>query len=267
MNEDTCPDSRDLIRRIALKKNCSKLEAIESDQRSRKSSVRELHSTVINNGFPYSNPTAQEHRNRRAIHRRGREIREAPPNTGGQAGQGAVARQRSARVVLDELVEGLGLRVRVLEHPEEVLEEDDLAADDGAAGLGGAAGAVDEGLEQRVGHELLGDEVPAARPADVDRVQALGHLVRGAVERRAPGVAAAATVVAVLAGRRRAGDAAGRVPPPDHAPELPQPALRHCPPSRSSSLDDGAGRGGGQRTPGAAASRDGDGGVGGGTGR
>ena len=129
--------------------------------------------------------------------------------------------QRSARVVLDELVEGLGLRVRVLEHPEEVLEEDDLAADDGAAGLGGAAGAVDEGLEQRVGHELLGDEVPAARPADVDRVQALGHLVRGAVERRAPGAG-------VLAGRRRAGDAAGRVPPPDHAPELPQPALRHC---------------------------------------
>ena len=60
MNEDTCPDSRDLIRRIALKKFCSKLEAIESNQRSRKSSVRELHSTVINNGFPYSNPTAQD---------------------------------------------------------------------------------------------------------------------------------------------------------------------------------------------------------------
>ena len=35
-------------------------EAIESNQRSRKSSVRELHSTVITNGFPYSNPTAQD---------------------------------------------------------------------------------------------------------------------------------------------------------------------------------------------------------------
>ena len=171
---------------------------------------------MINNGFPYSNPTAQDTGNRRAIRRRGWEIREAS-DSGGRAG----GWRRSARVVLDELVEGLGLRVRVLEHPEEVLEEDDLAADDGAAGLGGAAGAVDEGLEQRVGHELLGDEVPAARPADVDRVQALGHLVRGAVERRAPGVAAG------LAGRRRAGDAAGRVPPPDHAPQLAQPALRH----------------------------------------
>jgi hypothetical protein len=150
------------------------------------------------------------------------EIREAP-DSGCWAGRGGS--RRSARVVLDELVEGLRLRVRVLQHPEEVLEEDDLAADHGAAGLGGAAGAVDEGLEQRVAHELLGDEVPAARLADVDRVQALGHLVRGAVERRAPGVAA---VVAVLAGRRRPGDAAGRVPPPDHAPQLPQPALRHC---------------------------------------
>jgi hypothetical protein len=120
----------------------------------------------------------------------------------GTARGGLAARsRRSARVVLDELVEGFRLRVRVLQHPEEVLEEDHLAADDGAAGLSGAAGAVDEALEQRVAYELLGDEVPAARLADVDRVQALGHLV-GAVERRAR------PALAGVGGRRRAGDAA-----------------------------------------------------------
>jgi hypothetical protein len=136
--------------------------------------------------------------------------------TVGRAGDSA-----SAGVVLDELVEGLRLRVGVLQHPQQVLEQDHLAADHGAAGLSAAAGAVDEGLEQRVAHEVLGDEVPAARPADVDRVQALGHLVC-AVERRAAHVAAGA-----VGGRRGAGDVAGRVPPPHHAPELPQPALRH----------------------------------------
>jgi hypothetical protein len=139
----------------------------------------------------------------------------------------------SAGVVLDELVEGLRLRVGVLQHPQQVLEKDHLAADHGAAGLSAAAGAVDEGLEQRVAHEVLVDEVPAPRLADVHRVHALGHLVR-AVERRTARVAGA-----VLGGRRRAGDAAGRVPPPDHAPQLPRSALRHpllsC---RSSSSDE-----------------------------
>jgi len=143
--------------------------------------------------------------------------------------------QQSARVVVDELVEGLRLRVGVLQHPQEVLEQHDLAADDDGAWSCRSAGAVDEGLEQRVAHEVLGDEVPAARLADVDRVQALGHLVR-AVERRALRVAGddvAAAVVAVVVvsrwRRRRAGDdAARRVPPLDHAPELAQPALRHC---------------------------------------
>jgi hypothetical protein len=118
----------------------------------------------------------------------------------------------------------------VLQHPEEVLEEDDLAADDdGTRGTPGAAGAVDEGLEQRVAHELLRDEVPAARPADVHRVQALGRLVR-AVERRAARVAGGGgDGVGVSRWRRGAGDdAARRVPPPlDHAPEFAQPALSH----------------------------------------
>jgi|UniRef100_A0A804LVX9 hypothetical protein len=140
----------------------------------------------------------------------------------------------SARVVLDELVEGLRRRVRVLQHPQQVLEQHDLAADDGTRRRcpgAAAADAVEEGLEQRVAHQLLGDEVPAARLADVHRVQALGHLVR-AVERRA---ARGAAVVLTGAGRRRrAGDAAGRVPPLDHAPKLGQPALRHCLASRSS---------------------------------
>ena len=136
---------------------------------------------------------------------------------------------RSARVVVDELVERLRLRVRVLHEPQ-VLEQHDLAADDGARR---SAGAVDEGLEQRVAHQLLGDEVPAARPADVHRVQALGHLVR-AVERRTPrarfaGDGAVVVVAVVSRWRRGAGDdAALRVPPLDHAPELAQPALRHC---------------------------------------
>ena len=102
--------------------------------------------------------------------------------------------RRSARVVLDELVERLRLRVGVLEHPEEVLEQHDLAADDGpacSADAGGAAGAVDEVLEQGVADEVRGDEVAAARLADVHRVEARGHAV-GAVERRRPRASAAA---------------------------------------------------------------------------
>ena len=75
------------------------------------------------------------------------------------------------------------------------------------------------GLEQQVAHELLGDEVTVARLADVHRVQALGHLVR-AVERRRAAAAGDDGGAVVDDGRWRAGDAAGRVPPPDHAPQL-----------------------------------------------
>jgi hypothetical protein len=94
--------------------------------------------------------------------------------------------RRSARVILDELGKRLRLRVGVLEHPEEVLEQHDLAADDGPAGAyAGAARAVDEVLEQGVADEVRGDEVAAARLADVDRVEARGQAV-GAVERCRP---------------------------------------------------------------------------------
>ena len=44
---------------------------------------------------------------------------------------------RSARVVVDELVERLRLRVRVLHQPQ-VLEQHDFAADDGARRSAGA---------------------------------------------------------------------------------------------------------------------------------
>jgi hypothetical protein len=137
----------------------------------------------------------------------------------------------AARVVVDELVEGLRLRVRVLQHPQQVLEQHDLAADHHGARRRSPAAAVHEGPEQRVAHELLGDQVPAPRLAHVHRVQALGHLVR-AVERRRPAAAGdgddgAVVVVAVAGRRRRARDAARRVPPPYHAPQLAQPALRH----------------------------------------
>ncbi|CAD6270396.1 unnamed protein product [Miscanthus lutarioriparius] len=99
---------------------------------------------------------------------------------------------RSARVVVDELVERLRLRVRVLHKPQ-VLEQHDLAADDGARR---SAGAVDEGLEQQVAHELLGDEVTVARLADVHRVQALGHLVRAVERRRAAALVAGSETMA-----------------------------------------------------------------------
>jgi len=138
---------------------------------------------------------------------------------------------RSARVVVDELVERLRLRARVLQHPQQVLEQHDLADDDGArhspGGAGAAAGAVDEGLEQQVAHELLGDEVTVVRLADLHRVQALGHI--HAVERRRAAVLVAGDdgpIVAVVAGRWRAGDAAGRVPPPEHRGVARAPGLR-----------------------------------------
>jgi hypothetical protein len=155
-------------------------------------------------------------------------------------------RGRSARVVLDELIERLRLGVGVLEHPEEVLEQHDLAADDGTAHAA-ASGAVDEVLEQRVADEFGGDEVAAARFTDVHRVEARRHAV-GAVERHGASAAISAScddgrrwdddaspprVLAVVAGARRepprrARDPARRVPPLDHALELAHSALRHC---------------------------------------
>jgi hypothetical protein len=98
-----------------------------------------------------------------------------------------------------------------------------------------------------VANDVRGDEVAAARLADVHRVEARRHAV-GAVERHGPSAAVSAScddgrggdddaspprVLGVVARarrapRRRTRDPAGRVPPLDHALELAQPALRHC---------------------------------------
>ena len=93
---------------------------------------------------------------------------------------------RSTRVVLDELVQRLGRWGRGLQQPHEVVAQHHHPADFGDAGAvaaHAAARAVHEVLEQRVADEVGGDEVAAARLADVHRVEARGHAV-GAVERR-----------------------------------------------------------------------------------
>jgi hypothetical protein len=118
--------------------------SMEPNQRSRKSSVV-VHE--LQHRFLYS-PLLKTSELKYAcmIYPRARDARGLEDSGGIQVG--AVSTD-SASVVVDQLVEGLRLRVGVLQHPEEVLEEDDLAADDGACcrSPGGAAGAVDEGLE------------------------------------------------------------------------------------------------------------------------
>lgn len=134
-----------------------------------------------------------------------------------------------AGVELDELVERFGLWIRIVEHPQEVLEEDDLAANDDGAVVAGA-GALDQGLEEGMAEHVRGDEVAAARLADVDGVEPGGDLV-GAVEGGGGGGAPVGVVPGVV-GLAGAGGAAragavddvvrlGGVPALDHALELP----------------------------------------------
>lgn len=139
-----------------------------------------------------------------------------------------------ASVELDELVERVWLGVSVLDHPEKVLEEHNLAPheSDGTAVVG-AAGALYEHLEQRVAGDVGADEVPPPRLADVDGVKAErvavavdgGWLPRAA---RHGGGGGGATVAS------GGGEAAEGVPPLEHALELAKPAaLSHlaCSPS------------------------------------
>lgn len=89
-----------------------------------------------------------------------------------------MVRTRSASVELDELVDGPGLGVGVLEHPQQVLEQHHLAghADGsrvvvvgGAVGPGG--GPLDELAEEGVAEDGGADEVAATGLADVDGVE------------------------------------------------------------------------------------------------
>lgn len=79
---------------------------------------------------------------------------------------------------MDELIEGIGLRVGVLEHPQEVLEEHHFAADDGVAA---AVGARNEVLEEWVVDEVAVDDITPARFSDVYGMESGGYIV--AVER------------------------------------------------------------------------------------
>ncbi|KAH0455183.1 hypothetical protein IEQ34_015215 [Dendrobium chrysotoxum] len=87
---------------------------------------------------------------------------------------------------MDELVERIRLRVGVLEHPQEVLEEHHFAADDGVtaagAGVGTAVRALNEVLEEWVVDEVAVHDIPPARFSDVYGMESGGHIV--AVERR-----------------------------------------------------------------------------------
>jgi len=78
-----------------------------------------------------------------------------------------------AGVEVDEFVERLGLWVGVVEHPEQVFEEDNLACDiDGVVlVVGVVAGPLHEFPEDGVVEDAGGDTVEAAGLADVDGVE------------------------------------------------------------------------------------------------
>ncbi|XP_078432912.1 uncharacterized protein LOC144704375 [Wolffia australiana] len=80
-------------------------------------------------------------------------------------------------VELDQFVEGLGLRVGVLDHPKEVVEEDDLAADHGGRGGRAVAAPLHQNAEERVVDEPRADQIPPPGLAHVDRVQPEGDLL------------------------------------------------------------------------------------------
>lgn len=72
-------------------------------------------------------------------------------------------------VELDELVQRVGLRVGVLQHPEQMFEEDDLAGDvDGV--VVGVAGPLHQLPEDRVVDDVGADEVAPSGFPDVDGV-------------------------------------------------------------------------------------------------
>ncbi|GLT56193.1 hypothetical protein SLA2020_292550 [Shorea laevis] len=78
-------------------------------------------------------------------------------------------------VELDELLHGLRLQIGVFEHPQQVLEQDDLAGDvDGTVVV---AGPLRELAEERVVDNVGADEVPSPRFPDVDRLEVGGGIV------------------------------------------------------------------------------------------
>jgi len=88
------------------------------------------------------------------------------------------------RVVLDQIIERLRLRIGILEHPEQVFEEHHLAADDGDGGVAIVAGPLHQFSEDRIVDDLGAEEVAAARLADVHGVKAGSggdHLAAGIV--------------------------------------------------------------------------------------
>lgn len=76
----------------------------------------------------------------------------------------------SASVELNELVQGLRLRIGILEHPEQVFKQDDLAGDANGV-VAGVAGPLHELAEERVVDDLRSDKVPPPRLPDVYRVE------------------------------------------------------------------------------------------------
>ncbi|KZV35295.1 hypothetical protein F511_41137 [Dorcoceras hygrometricum] len=88
----------------------------------------------------------------------------------------------SAGVELRQLAQRLRLRIGVFKHPEQVFEQDHLAADGDRVPVTFGAPPFDELSEQRVLHDVGGYEVAPPGLPDVDRVEVLrggGALVVG----------------------------------------------------------------------------------------
>lgn len=75
-----------------------------------------------------------------------------------------------AKVAVNEIVEGVGLRVSILEHPEQVFEEDNLARDIDGSVIMGVAGPLRQLAEERVTDDVGADEVAPPRFTDIHRL-------------------------------------------------------------------------------------------------